>query len=165
MDTRLNRRGGGICLSLEIDPPIRNPIAVGQSPTRQSLRSESARGDVCLGQQLDADPDAVTFEPVWAPFNYQGPDFRRQVIGGAASPDAQDLGLELASGDTAPVTLRDGGLFVEFPHEEVVALRMTLDGVPWRCEPGAASTFDLCQRIWEAGTTADDGASGGHSGQ
>jgi hypothetical protein len=136
--------GDGFCLSLSFDPPMRNPIVVGQAASLRSAPSE-VRGDICLGQQLDADPEAVSFQPVFAPFIYEEPDYRRQVIAGVVSSETRDLQLELASGDTAPVEVREGGLFIEFPAEDVVALRMTVDGVQWRCEEGTASAFDLCQ--------------------
>jgi hypothetical protein len=136
--------GEGFCLSLSFDPPMRNPIVVGQAASL-SAPSASVAGDICLGQPLDARPEAVSFQPVFVPFVYEEPDYRRQVIGGVVSSEARDLQLELASGDAAPIEVRDGGLFIEFPNADVVALRMTLDGATWRCEEGLASAFDLCQ--------------------
>lgn len=144
----LKPRGKGFCLTLEIDPPIASVVVVGRAaPLRSLVHIESAGANSCLGQQLEADSRSISFEPVFAPFIYQGRSYRRPVIAGAVSEGARDLKLELGSGGTTPVSVRAGGLFVEFPSEDVVAVRITLDGDPWRCEMGSIVGVGPCTQV------------------
>lgn len=130
--------GDGFCLSLELDPPVQ-AIELGAVPSGAEVMGASAiarpvgSSPRCYGGSLSADPESVSFEPVFAPFIYQGTDFRRSVIAGAVDESVDAVTLELASGSSADAPLLDQSLFVAFPPEAVAAIQLVVGDVELRC--------------------------------
>jgi hypothetical protein len=139
----------GFCLEMSMEPGITEPIVVGRA-----LHVVVPSGDSCILQELDADWRAVSFEPVFAPFILQGQGHSRAAIGGVITEEADELTLELSTGELLEASLREQGLFVEFPPADVAALRYRIGDEEWRCEVEqdteptiATNSLKTCQAI------------------
>jgi hypothetical protein len=119
----------GFCLGMSIEPGITEPIVLGRA-----VNFAAPSGDSCIGQDLDADGRSVSFEPVFAPFILQGQGYLRAAIGGAISKEAEALMLELSTGELLEASIRQEGLFAEFPPAAIAALHYRIGDEQWRCE-------------------------------
>ena len=119
----------GFCLGMTIEPGITEPIVLGRA-----VNFAAPTGDSCIGQDLNADGSSVSFEPVFAPFIFQGQGYLRAAIAGVVSQAAEALVLELSTGELLEASLSQEGLFVEFPPAAIAALQYRIGDEQWRCE-------------------------------